>query len=268
MARLAVALSLAALPLGAAACGGSKHAATTAGEFRDAAAAVRAAARKSVSAGSEHVSIAATATANGQTVTLAGAGDFDSKSGRGTLHANVTLGGIRAAIDEVLDGSTAYVGSPLLASFLPAGKSWLKVDLAAAGKAFGIDTSVLRAQDPGVALAQLKALRNVRRVGSATIGGAAVTRYRGTVDVAKLPQGSAGLLAATGAKLGPVDVWVGVDGYVRRERLSTRTTSSGSTARTTVTTTLSHYGESVLVTVPPAAQAVDAGKVAIPGLGS
>jgi hypothetical protein len=65
-----------------------------------------------------------------------------------------------------------------------------------------------------------------------------------------------------------VDVWVGVDGYVRRERLSTRTTSSGSTARTTVTTTLSHYGESVLVTVPPAAQAVDAGKVAIPGLGS
>lgn len=268
MGRVAVALSLVALPL-VAGCGGSKSSSTTGGEMTAAgvSATVQSAVRKTVQAGSEHLAITAAVSSTGQSVTLSGSGDFDSKLHRGTLHANVSFHGVETSIDEVLDGTTAYARSPLLTALLPAGKTWLKIDLTAAGQALGIDTSVLAAQDPAVALEQLKALQGAHEVGSATVGGVATTRYRGTIDVSKLPAGSAGVLGQAGATLGPADVWVGDDGYVHRARLTTTTTSSGRTSKTVVMTTLSQFGESVQVSVPAASETVDASKVSIPGLG-
>ena len=269
MGRIAVVLSLAALPLAATACGNSKPSGggTGATTAKSAGASVQAAVRKTVAAGSEHVAVTASANASGQKVTLTGTGDFDSAQRRGKLHATVSLG-VQTSIDEVLDGTTAYVQSPLLSALLPSGKSWLKVDLAAAGQAFGVDTTVLRAQDPGVALAQLEALKGVREVGTQTLNGVRLTHYRGTIDVSKLPSGSGDALANAGASLGPVDVWVGEDGYVHRERLVTTASSSGQSGKTVVTTTLSRFGESVQVSVPAASETVDASKVSIPGLGS
>jgi hypothetical protein len=267
MRRPAAALPLAALALTLAACGGSKSSSTTGtGGTADATAAVRDAVRKTIGAGSEHVAVSASARSAGQTVTVRGNGDFDSARRRGRLQATVSLGGVQTALDEVLAGSTAYAQSPLLKAFLPAGKSWLKVDLAAAGKTLGVDTSVLRSQDPAVALGQLKALNRVRTVGTGTVGGTAATHYRGTIDVAKLPKGSAGVLSQSGTTLGPVDVWVGDDGYVRRERLTTSSTS-GQGSRTVVTMTLSKFGEPVVVSVPADTETVDASTIAIPGLG-
>ena len=209
MRRLAVALSLAAVPLAAAGCGGAKSTTGDATTALDASSAVQQAVAKTLKAGSVHIAVTASASTGGQDVTLTGSGAFDSKMRRGTLHANVSLGGIQTSIDEVLDGTTAYAQSPLLSALLPAGKTWLKIDLTAAGKALGVDTTVLRAQDPAVALAQLKALQKVREVGTAPIGGVQSTHYRGTIDVAKLPQGSAGVLSSAGTTLGPADVWVG-----------------------------------------------------------
>jgi hypothetical protein len=264
--HLAVACSLAAVPLAAAGCGSTKSAASGTTTAAGASSAVQQAVEKTLKAGSEHVAVTATASTGGQDVTLTGSGAFDSKSRRGTLHANVSLGGIQTSIDEVLDGTTAYAQSPLLSSLLPAGKSWLKIDLTAAGKALGVDTTVLRAQDPAVALAQLKALQKVREVGTAKIGGVQTTHYRGTIDVAKLPQGSAGMLSSAGTTLGPADVWVGSDGYVRRQRLTTSSSLIGS-AKTVVTTTLSQFGAAVTVTIPADSETVDASKVSIPGIG-
>ncbi len=266
MRRLAVALSLAAVPLAAVGCGGAKSTAGDATTALDASSAVQQAVAKTLKAGSEHIAVTASASTGGQDVTLTGSGAFDSKMRRGTLHANVSLGGIQTSIDEVLDGTTAYAQSPLLSALLPAGKTWLKIDLTAAGKALGVDTTVLRAQDPAVALAQLKALQKVREVGTASIGGVQSTHYRGTIDVAKLPQGSAGVLSSAGTTLGPADVWVGSDGYVHRERLTTSSSLIGS-AKTVVTTTLSQFGSAVKVTVPADSETVDAGKVSIPGIG-
>jgi len=256
-----VALTLAVLPL--AACGSKSSSGTT---TTSAPAAVEDAARKTIDAGTEHLAVKAAANSGGQVVTLTGTGDFDSKQSRGKLHASVGLGGVQTAIDEVLDGTTAYVSSTLLNAFLPAGKSWLKIDLSTAGKALGIDTNVLRLQDPGYALAQLKALQRVHEVGTATVGGVQTTRYRGTIDAAKLPQASADALSKSGTKLGPVDVWVGDDGYVHRERVTT-ITSAGKNAKTVVSTTLSKFGEPVLVSVPADSETVDASTVTIPGLG-
>lgn len=270
MRRLAAALLL--VPLAAAACGGSgKKAGTTAAATGAAttaspAAAVEAAVKKTVQAGSEHVQLTAKVSANGQNVSLTGAGDFDSSRHLGKMHANLALGGIKAQVDEVQTGSTVYVGSDLFTSLTPGGQRWLKLDLATAAKTLGANASVLTAQDPSSALAQLSALTGVTKVGTETIGGVQTTHYKGQVDVSKLPPASAQLAQSTGASFGPVDVWVGDDGYVHRMHLVTNAGSGGQTATTTATMTLSAFGESVTASPPPASKTVDATKVSIPGL--
>jgi LppX_LprAFG lipoprotein len=256
------------VPFLAAACGGSKSGSPstpTAGS--SAAPTVVSAVAKTIAAGSEHVVLAADATAAGQHVALSGQGDFDSAKRVGKMHASIALSGIKTTIDEVLSGTTAYAGSPLFSSFLPAGKSWLEIDLSSAGKALGIDTSVLGAQDPAKALAELKGIGDLREIGTATIGGVATTHYRGTIDASKLPAAAASALQKSGATLGPADVWVGSDGYVHRMKVTTKASSgTGDVGRTVLTTTLSKFGESVSVAVPPASQTVDASKLSIPGL--
>jgi hypothetical protein len=62
-----------------------------------------------------------------------------------------------------------------------------------------------------------------------------------------------------------IDVWVGSDGYLHRARIETSARSGGQKATITITSTMSNYGESVHVTVPPASQTVDASKIGIPG---
>lgn len=257
-----------AIPALAAACGSSKPSASgTTTVAANAGASVQAAAEKTAKAGSEHVVLSATSTATGQNVTISGSGDFDSAKKLGKLHATFGLGGVQSAIDEVLSGTTVYVSSQLFSTFLPAGKQWLKIDLAAAGKTLGVDASVLGEQDPAASLAQLKAITNVQELGTATVGGVQTTHYRGSIDVSKLPKGSSSVLGQAGASIGPVDVWVGADGYVHRVRVTTKTsTGTGNVAKTVLTTTLSRFGEGVVVVTPPASATVDASKLSIPGL--
>jgi LppX_LprAFG lipoprotein len=263
--RLSIGVALFVLPVGAAACGGSgKGSSTSTG---DAASAVQAAVAKTAKAGGEHAVLTASVGAAGQSVKLSGAGDFDSAKHVGKLHASISLGGVDTEIDEVLSGSTIYVSSPLFAALLPAGKTWLKVDLANPPASLGAYASALGTQDPAAALAQLKALTGVKATGTQTIGGVDATRYRGTVDVAKLPASTATAMQSAGVTFGPVDVWVGSDGYVHRVRVPTSASAGGQAAKTTLTMTLSHFGGGVSVSVPPASQTADASKVSIPGLG-
>ena len=256
------------LPLVAAACGSSKSGSsntptTSAGAVLSIAAAVA----KTAKAGSEHVAISATTTAAGQHVTLTGSGDFDSAKSQGKLTTTVDLTGVKTQLNEVLTGKTVYISSQLFSSFLPAGKSWLKIDLSSAGKALGIQSSVLGAQDPGQALAQLQALTGVQKIGTATIAGVSTTHYRGKIDTSKLPSGVSSALSTTGASVGPYEVWVGDDGYVHRVRLTTTASSgTGNVGKTVLTMTLSQFGESVSVSVPSASETVDASKLSIPGL--
>ena len=257
MRRFAYAVPLLAVPLAAAACGGSKSgSSSTAALPDDPVAAVKGAAAKTAQAGSEHMHVVGRVVAGGQTVTFNGSGDFDTQKHLGSLSGDFSVGGLNGAIDEITSGTDSYLKSELLTAFLPAGKTWVKIDLAKAAKAQGMDITSVFSQDPTTALTQLQALRDVRKLGTATVAGETTTHYRARLDLAKLKD-----VAQTGT--GRYDVWIGEDGYVHRVKAIV--TTGGATS--TLTTDLSEFGKDVSVTVPKPAETFDGTNASIPGLG-
>jgi hypothetical protein len=235
--RYALALLLLALPLSA--CGGVSLGA-----------AVAKAADKTVAKGSEHIALTGTFTTSGQTIRMTGDGDFQNEPMLGQMRLIVDVAGKQMSLDEVQQGSTVYMRSPLLASLLPKGKSWASVDLQTkTGKELGANLNNLAQQAPADILKALRDAGSVTKVGDETIDGTKTTHYRATIDPKKIVQG----VAAPTSQAVPVDVWVGQDGLLRR-----MTMSSGGTA---VTMNLSNYGEPVNVQVPSASESIDMTKL-------
>lgn len=257
-----VALLLLAAPLALVACGSSKQAVV----HGDPVAYVRHAATKTAGTPSEHMTMTGTISVSGISVTVDGSGDFSNARQTGSFVATFAAAGKSGKINEVLDGTTIYLSSPLFTRGLPSGKKWLKLDLAAFGKAQGINYSSLMSQSPTQALQRLEAAGTVTQVGSETIDGVATTHFRVEhLDISKLPQG-AKIEALGHPTYGPIDVWVGNDnGYVYRETLSLSYSVKGQTASMTIRTDLSNFGEAVHVTVPPPDQTVDETGAAING---
>lgn len=266
MRRVAILLVLA--PLALAACGSGGGSNTSSGAKLSPAAYVVKAAKKSSTAPSEHIKLQAATTVQGQKVDITGSGDFDNTSHQGAMTAQAMVSGINLQIDEILDGTTIYLKSPLFAAALPAGKTWLKLDLEKVGKTKGIDFSALMSQDPNQTFAQLQASGQVTDVGDETLYGEPVTHYRGQIDVSKLPQG-AKVEAFTKARYGPYNVWIGKnDGYVHQISLSYSYVTPGAGRQTaTMTTTFSDFGKTVTVNVPSDADVVDATGKTIQKLG-
>jgi len=171
-------------------------------------------------------------------------GDFVVDHGK----MDVRLGVVRNALTRVLHRDPG---------------EWAQLDLAALGRAVGIDLgSILNRATPSrdEAVGYLKALTgNLHRLGPETIDGTATTHYRGTLDYDHLPAGSippaqrqsftqiAQLLKRTGASTKvPVDVWIGQDHLVRREAFAQSTNGT----QTTTTIELTDYGKPVNVPVP------------------
>jgi hypothetical protein len=259
-----LALLLVVLPL--AACGGG----TSSGSQLNLTpvAYVKGAALKTAQAPSEHATLRGSVDVAGQAVTLSGAGDFDNTNRQGSMHLDFSVAGLSGTLDEVLDGTTIYMRSPLFSTSLPPGKTWLKLDLQKALASKGIDLSALLSQNPAQSLSQLQSSRKVTKVGDETIDGVATTHYRGRIDPSKVPQG-AKIEALTNAKYGPYNVWIGNDdGYVHRMTLAYSLKVQG-TKRETITMTMgfSDYGKTVMVTVPAGSQSFDATNKAILGLG-
>jgi hypothetical protein len=195
-----------------------------------------------------------------QSISLQGSGDFANSPPKGSLALSVSGLGQNLAMQEVLDGTTIYVTSPVLASTLPAGKTWLKADIAHLGKATGINYSSLMWQSPAQMLKQLEGAGSVNSLGTETIDGVETTHYQLTIDFSKLPQG-AKIEAFAHPKYGPIDVWVGNDnGYVSRESLSASFSVQGQSASMTMNVDFSKFNELVAVTIPPASQTVDVTK--------
>ena len=235
MRRLA-ALVLLVLPL--AACGGgSKHSSSSTTPI----AAVKAAAQKTYNAGSESIALAASVDAAGQTVALSGNGAFDTKAARGSIKLDVSAAPISTTVDEVLAGTAVYLKSPLLASGLPGGKTWVKLDLAKL-HVTGIDLQSLFAENPGAELKRLETLTSATKVGTDNVG----THYK--------------VQASTGA-ISAYDVWVGSDGYIHRVVVAQ------ASPKVSVTIDLSKFGGKVTAAAPPAAQVYESKNGSIPGLG-
>lgn len=176
-----------------------------------------------------------------------GSGAYDADGKRLRMRLTVPFGtGAPVHMDLVSVGTDAYVRVPLLAAFLPQGKSWIAFDLAKAAKETGVDAQqVLQASQtsPAELLSALVHSDKSVSVGAETLGGVHTTHYRTTLDS----------LAHVSAAPVPVDVWVGDDDLVRRLQVSA--------AAAGFTEDLSGYGDPVSVDVPSAAETVDSAAV-------
>ncbi|HLY86540.1 MAG TPA: hypothetical protein VKO84_08555 [Gaiellaceae bacterium] len=245
---------------------------------------VAAAATKTQDAGTARIRYTLSFTApqlQGGTVRINGSGVIDGTSGI----VNLDLGsaprgsGLPAgsSITEIYleqgDDFVVYMQLGALASQMPGGKQWLKLDLTKLGKSAGVDLNKLMSGSqlqPTDLLSMLKSEgATVRTVGREKVGGAATTHYHVTVNMAKALEAEgvsnptlAGI--ASEAPSIPEDVWVGSDGLVRRIELSYGLKST----RMAMSMDLYDYGVNLAIAAPPSNEVYDATQLAQRGMSS
>jgi hypothetical protein len=221
-----------------------------------------------------------------QTIHMTGQGVLDpvSRKARLTLDMSELAGlsgsGLKASqlkATEILDGTAFYMRIPLLDGKLPGGKKWMKIDIAKAGKALGLNLGQLSqpGQDPSQQLAYLRTVSDAKKVGTDTIRGVRTTHYHGLVKLDDYPKllpkdQQAGARAAikrleklSGSNSYPVDAWVGKDGLLRRMALTMNMdpTGSGQTLKMQMQEDLFDFGTPVDATPPSDDDVYDATKV-------
>lgn len=209
---------------------------------------------------SEHVALTGSVSVGTSTLAMSGDGDFETSPNRGAMTLTMKGLGLDTTMDEVVDGYTVYMRSPLFSKKLPAGKSWVSLDLEKQGKQLGIDFSQFAQTNPTDALGALKKAGSVTKVGTETIEGESTAHYRAKIDLSKVPQGKQ-LEKIAKVKYAPVDVWIGSGNLLRRMTLKYSVNTAGQAIATTMTMDFTHYGEPVNVQVPPADQTVDMTKL-------
>ncbi len=227
------------------------------------------AADATVNAGTAEFGLAGKVTAAGQTIPLSGNGVMDMRGLRGRMTINTQVPGAgQVSIEELIDGTTFYVKVPQMAR-VAGGKQWMKLDLAALGKAEGVDLSgALQGgqNNPADMLGALKGVGASRKVGEEAIGGALTTHYHADIDLQKAVEAvgdakTAGALKQvyeqSGIKTMPVDVWIDRSGRVRREQLAMSFGSGAEQAGVDMTIDFTRFGVPLDVTPPPADQVLD-----------
>lgn len=198
-----------------------------------------------------------------QTVSGEGAADFAAQKVR------MTIGAGGQKIDMVVVGTTIYMRLPAGQRPQP-GKPWLKLDVAALGKASGSGLGGLSqgaGSDPTQALALLKGVSSdIREVGAEQVRDADTTHYRATIDLQKAAeqQGAAKkqvarFLEQAEVRSVPADVWVDGEGRLRKMRYDMKLKPSGAQGTITVRSTVEmfDFGTTVTVAGPPASQVAD-----------
>jgi hypothetical protein len=236
---------------------------------------VSAAITKSEDAGGAKLALTVTADdGSGQPVTVTAGGLFDQSDADITidasgLPANAGLAGASGPIEvrylQENGDPVVYANVPRLASFIPGGKSWVKLDLAQAAQKLGVKlpgTASAATQNPGQLLDLLRSVGSVETVGAETVDGAPTTHYRATIDLTEAAsnlgaeeQALVSHLIANGAPTSiPVDVWIGDDGLVHK--LTFNESVGGHSGGLTLD--ISDYGTPVTVTAPDANDTLDA----------
>ena len=265
--RSLLALAAFALVLALAACGG----------VTDPLNPLAAAAQRSSSAGGVKMHMDASFTAAGQSASFSADGLFDGDQGEVTLDMGSLLGAAGGSGDATVivtkqDGKPVlYVKLPQLATFLPGGKEWMKVDVEQAIKDLNVGGSAqdmfgAAGQSPADVLKLLEKVGTVTEVGDETVDGAATTHYHATVDIeqalenAGAPSQALAAVKQSGIETQvPVDVWIGKDdGYVHRVKVVYNTTANGQSIDGEFTMTLSDWGSDVSIGVPSDDQVLDA----------
>jgi hypothetical protein len=187
-------------------------------------------------------------------------------------HASIKEVALEQSGDYVI-----YLRLGFLSSQLPGGQQWIKLDVSKLGKAAGLDVGQLLSGSqfqPTDLLGMLKSEgAKVRKLGPATVDGAATTHYRVTVDVATALEArglTSPMLKGVTSKLKTLseNVWIGKDGLVRRVQLASKVPHGSTPLRLTARMDLYDYGAHVTIAAPPSSQVFDATPFAQQGLGS
>jgi len=204
-------------------------------------------------------------------------GEADYQAHRGHMLIDLSQFGLPGPpIDAVFDNATVYEKFPkALGAPLPPGKSWVKVDVATAGRSIGVNLGGLAASQQGDPSQTLDFLRGasdaVTRVGAEDVRGTPTTHYRAVVDLNKAADRSPtareaikSTIKLLGSSTQPVDVWVDAQGRARRLKYTVDLSKSKVAASTpgvpgsvTFTLELFDFGVPVQAVVPPADQVVD-----------
>lgn len=238
--------------------------------------ALRAAERATVSAGSARVE---SATRLGTMMSMTAKGTLSWDDGlTGALTIDYTggtmadtmrgLGSTSMPARYLDDAYYARMGDTFAAK--AGGKHWIRYGYNELDGAGGGAAAYLGLQDqmrdttPDQPVKLLLTAPDAHRAGTATVRGRAVTRYSGTVDVARLTTAGSGLsggqvaelrklLTQAGVATETVDVWIDADGLLVKKAERGRT-AGGTTAQTAY---YSGYGVGVSVGRPPAGDTVD-----------
>jgi hypothetical protein len=266
------ALVLAALAVFLAACGSSNETTptTTVGQQLQSSGqqAVLQAGAKTQAAKSGRIALTADVVGGAASGTMSGEGAFAGRRGRMSMDlSGLGNGEVTGRMEVVFDRLLIYMKfPPEVARELPAGKTWVKFDLAKLGKQKGINFEELMqlgGSDPSQSLDLLRAASNdFAAVGDEAVRGVQTTHYRGTIDMEKLAQQGPAkaresyrrIIEETGQKQIPVDIWIDEDGLTRRLRYEQKMPGGGSTD---FTQEFYDFGADVDVEAPPANQVID-----------
>jgi hypothetical protein len=249
----AAALAPLVLALAAAGCGGGGSASGDP---------VARAAAKTARAGS----LKADFTISGSSLNGTGSGVFDNdKRGSGKLTLAVQAQGQSVSVDTIVAGPVLYMRSDVFRQAgLPAGKEWVKLDLAVLAKQQGVDLGSLTASNPSPTggLAYLRGSGEVKEVGGENVQGVETTHYKTTVDLERAAARASGrardsirrVIRVSGVKTIPVEAWIDGSGYVRK-MIYTEHASRSQSAK--VTMELHDFGPHVAIASPPSKSVID-----------
>ena len=219
--------------------------------------------------------------------------DFTVSRGRMTLDYSGLLDALGAQAQQaqgfmpdqmIMDGTVMYMRMPALASLRP-GKSWIRLDIAAAAEQQGLDSGLLTSQlgqnDPSKFLEYLQgASERVTEIGPDEVRGVQTTQFHAVIDLTKAPdyltdeqkaqfeQAIEQLSTQSGLTEMPVDVWVDGDGLLRRMvmNMGFGLPDSAGSVSMLMTMDLFDFGVDVDVEAPSADKVVDFSELA--GLGA
>lgn len=223
-----------------------------------------------------HTSQAARSIAGTMSVTMTGTGTTQTTRASGTMQeqlrpsllaeldiTNLTAAGqsIPGGMTEIVTPSAFYLKSSLFPASVTGGKTWVAIilsDLGANGSALQSLLSQAENTNPASATQLLTASKDVKKVGTGTIGDVPVTEYAGSVSLAqslaKLPASLRSQMSAEFAKsgltTGHFKVWIDGQNQMRKVVM----TELGTKFSETITLTVSGYNQPVTVTPPPASQ--------------
>ena len=254
MRRLAL---LAALSLAAAGCGSDGGGNGASGDP------IAKAAAKTARAGS----VKADFVIAGSSLNGTGSGVFDNdKQGTGKLTLAVRTQGQSVTVDTIVVGPVLYMRSDVFRQAgLPAGKEWVRLDLAKLALQQGVDLGSLTSSNPSPsgALAYLRGSGGqVEKVGGEKVRGVDTTHYKATIDLERAASRSTGraresirrVIRVSGVKRIPVEAWIDADGYVRK---LTYTEHPSRTQSSKITMELHDFGPHVSIASPPSETVID-----------